>query len=131
MSLRKHSDSPASPLTALEKISAMGDSYCEEMAELGVIAVTALLAESKSAIVRYKVALILFNMARVESNRPLLLEVILHARALNVLSSAVTADQAEIAFPGSLSLYSCVCVCVCVWSLTNDMTRSHAPHTPA
>lgn len=60
--------------TALEKISAMGDSYCEEMAELGVIAVTALLAESKSAIVRYKVALILFNMARVESNRPLLLE---------------------------------------------------------
>ena len=59
--------------TALEKISGMGDLYCIEMAELGVIAVTAILAESKSAIVRYKVALMLQNMARVNFIRPQLL----------------------------------------------------------
>ena len=65
---------------ALEKISAMGDSYCIEMADLGVIAVTALLAESKSAVVRYNVARILFNMAKVDANRRQLLEVTRYLR---------------------------------------------------
>jgi hypothetical protein len=37
---------------SLEKISGMGDSYCAEMVELGVIPATAALAESKSGAVR-------------------------------------------------------------------------------
>jgi len=45
------------------------------MAELGVIAITSLLSESKSALVRYKVARILHNLARVEANRMQMLEV--------------------------------------------------------
>ena len=53
----------------------MGDVYCIEMAELGVIAITSLLSESKSAVVRYKVARILHNLARVEANRMQMLEV--------------------------------------------------------
>ena len=46
----------------------MGDSYCVEMLEGGAITACSILADSKSALVRVKVAKILHNMSKVEAN---------------------------------------------------------------
>ena len=52
----------------------MGDSYCVEMLEGGAIAACSILADSKSALVRVKVAKILHNMSKVEANLEQMLE---------------------------------------------------------
>ena len=52
----------------------MGDSYCVEMLEGGAITACSILADSKSALVRVKVAKILHNMSKVEANLEQMLE---------------------------------------------------------